>query len=54
MRSYRGICFTTPLTLLLIPGTPSITSSTITSTNMENIRVYLVITFPIYIDIVYK
>ena len=56
MHSCRGIYSTTAsFTLLLIPGTPGVTSSTTaTSTGMENIRVYLVITFSIPINIVYK
>ena len=55
MRNRKGIrSITTPPTLLLIPSTPSATSSTITPTSTENVRVYLVITISIYIDIVYK
>ena len=42
-------------TLLLIPSTPSTAFSTTTTlTSTESIRVYLVITVSIYINIVYK
>ena len=44
----------TPFTLLLIPGTPSTTFSTITSTSTENIGVYLAITVFTHVNIVYK
>ena len=55
MHSYRGIySTTTPFTLLLIPSTPSTTSSTITPTSIENTRVYLAITISIRVNIVYK
>jgi hypothetical protein len=56
MRSYRGIrSVATPPTLLLIPSTPNTTSSTtITPTSIENIRVYLVIAISARINIVYK
>ena len=56
MRSYKGTySVTTPPTLLLIPSTPSISSSTTTTpTSTENIRVYLVITVSIRVNIVYK
>ena len=55
MRSRKGIYFTTPPTLLLIPGTPSATfSTTTTPTNIENIGVYSAITIFTYINIVYK
>jgi len=44
MRSRKGTrSITAPPTLLLIPSTPSATSSTTTPTSTENIRVYLVI-----------
>ena len=55
MRSHKGThSVAAPSTLLLIPSTPSTTSSTITPTSTENIRVYLVIAVSIYINIVYK
>jgi hypothetical protein len=56
MRSYKGTrSIATPPTLLLIPSTPSATSSTtITPTGMENVRVYLVIAVSAYINIVCK
>ena len=56
MRSYRGTrSATTPFTLLLIPSTPSTTSSaTTTPTKMENVGVYLVITISVRVNIVYK
>ena len=55
MRSYKGTySVTTPPTLLLIPSIPSTTSSTITPTSTENIRVYLVIAISIRVNIVYK
>ena len=56
MYSCKGIrSIATPSTLLLIPSTPNTTSSTtITPTSMENIRVYLVIAISIYVNIVYK
>jgi len=55
MHSRRGTCSTAaPPTLLLIPSTPSATSSTITPASIENVRVYLAITISIYINIVYK
>ena len=44
----------TPPTLLLISSIPSTASSTITPTSTENIRVYLVITISIRVNIVYK
>ena len=54
MRSRRGTYFTTaPLTLLLIPGTPSTAfSTTITPTGTENVGVYSVIAISTYVDIV--
>jgi hypothetical protein len=55
IRSYKGIRLVAAPTLLLIPSTPNTASSTtITPTNMENIRVYLVITVSIRVNIVYK
>jgi hypothetical protein len=56
MCSYRGIySAATSFTLLLIPGTLSITlSTTAAPANIKNIRVYLAITIFIYINIVYK
>ena len=55
MRSYKGTrSITTPPTLLLIPSTPSTTSSTITPTSTENVRVYLVITISTRVNIVCK
>jgi hypothetical protein len=56
MRSRRGTrSAAAPSTLLLIPSTPSATSSaTITSAKTENVRVYLVIAVSVYINIVYK
>jgi hypothetical protein len=55
MHSYRGTRSTAaPLTLLLIPSTPSTASSTITPTSTENVRVYLVIAVSIRVNIVYK
>jgi len=55
MHSRKGThSVATPSTLLLIPSTPSAASSTITPTSTENIRVYLAITIPIYVNIVYK
>ena len=55
MRSRKGTrSIAAPPTLLLIPSIPSTTSSTITPTSTENIRVYLAITISVYINIVYK
>ena len=55
MRSYKGThSVATPPTLSLIPSTPSATSSTIASTSIENIRVYLVIAVSVRVNIVYK
>ena len=56
MRSRRGTrSVATPSTLLLIPSTPSVSSSTTTTpTSTENIRVYLVIAISARINIVYK
>jgi hypothetical protein len=56
MRSRRGIrSVAAPPTLLLIPSTPSIGSSTTTTpTSTENIRVYLAIAISIHVNIVYK
>ena len=55
MHSYRGTCSAAaPPTLLLIPNTPSTTSSTITSASIENIRVYLAIAISARVNIVYK
>ena len=55
MRSYRGICFATPFTLLLIPGTPGAAfSTTTTPASMENVKVYSAIAISIRVDIVYK
>jgi len=56
MRSYRGIHSTAaPPTLLLIPSTPSATSSTITApTSTENVRVYSAIAVSVRVNIVYK
>ena len=56
MRNHKGIrSIATPPTLLLIPSTPNTTSSTtITPTSTENIRVYLAIAISIYVNIVYK
>ena len=56
MRSRKGTySIATPPTLLLIPSTPNTTSSTtITPTSTENVRVYLAITISIHINIVYK
>ena len=55
MYSRRGIRFTIPPTLLLIPGTPGTTfSTTATPTNIENIGVYLAITISTRVNIVYK
>jgi hypothetical protein len=55
MYSRRGTRSTaTPLTLLLIPSTPSAASSTITPTSTENVRVYLVITVSTRVNIVCK
>jgi len=56
MRSHRGTYSTTaPPILLLIPSTPSTTSSTATApTSIENVKVYLAIAISIHVDIVYK
>jgi hypothetical protein len=55
MYSYKGTCsIAAPPTLLLIPSTPSTTSSTITPASTENIRVYLVIAISARVNIVYK
>ena len=56
MRSYKGIrSIATPPTLLLIPSTPNTASSTtVTPTSIENVRVYLAIAISIYVNIVYK
>jgi len=56
MRSHRGTrSAAAPLTLLLIPGMPSTTSSaTAAPASTENIRVYLAIAVSAHIDIVYK
>ena len=56
MRSRKGTrSAATPPTLLLIPSTPNTASSTtITPTSTENVRVYLAITISIYVNIVYK
>ena len=55
MRSCKGTrSIATPFTLLLVPNIPSTTSSTITPTSIENIRVYLVIAISIRINIVCK
>ena len=55
MRSRKGTrSVATPSTLLLIPSTPSTTSSTITPTSTENVRVYLVIAISARVNIVYK
>ena len=54
MRSHKGTrSIATPSTLLLIPSIPSTTSSTtITPTSTENIRVYLAIAISIRVNIV--
>jgi len=56
MRSYKGIrSIAAPPTLLLIPNTPSTTSSTVaTPTSIENIKVYLAIAVSACVNIVYK
>ena len=56
MRSRRSTHSTAiPPTLLLIPSTPSTTSSTATApTSIENVKVYLAIAISIHVDIVYK
>jgi len=56
MRSRKGTySIAVPPTLLVIPSTPSTTSSTtITPTSTGNVRVYLVITISIRVNIVYK
>ena len=55
MRSRKGTrSIATPPTLLLIPSTPSTTSSTITPTSIENARVYLAIAVSIRLNIFYK
>jgi len=56
MRSYKSIHFTTtPPTFLLILSTPSTISSTITTPiSTENVKIYLVITVSIRVNIVYK
>ena len=56
MRSCRGTYFTaTPFTLLLIPSTPGAASSTTaTSTSIENVRVYLAIAFSTPVNMVCK
>ena len=55
MYSYKGICSATPFTLLLISSTPStVFSTTATPASIENIRVYLVITVFIHVNIAYK
>jgi hypothetical protein len=55
MRSRKGTRFiTAPPTLLLIPSTPSATSSTITPASTENIRAYLAITISVRVNIVRK
>jgi len=55
MRSRKGTCsIAAPPTLLLIPSTPSTTSSTIAPTSTENVGVYLVIAVSARINIVYK
>ena len=56
MRSCKGIHSTAaPPTLLLIPNTPSTTSSTVaTPTSIENIKVYLAIAVSACVNIVYK
>ena len=54
MRSRRGTrSAATPPTLLLIPSTPSATSSTTTApAGMENVGVYLVIAISVRVNIV--
>jgi len=56
MRSRKGIRSTaTPPTFLLILSTPSAALGIITtSTNTENVKVYLAITVFIHVNIVYK
>ena len=55
MRSCKGThSIAAPFTFLLIPSIPSTASSTITPTNIENVRVYLVIAISIRVNIVYK
>jgi len=55
MRSYKGIRSIAAPTLLLIPSIPNTASSTtITPTNTENVRVYLVIAVSIRVNIVRK
>ena len=55
MRSRKGIHSIAAPTLLLIPSTPNATSSTtITPTNTENVRVYLAIAISARVNIVYK
>jgi hypothetical protein len=45
---------TTPLSLFLIASTLGTTIAATTSISIESIRVYLVITISVYINIVYK
>ena len=56
MRSRKGTySAATPFTLLLIPSTPSATSSTATApASMENVKVYSAIAISTHINIVYK
>ena len=54
-RSRKGIRFTAPFTLLLIPNTPSTAfSTTITPASVKNIKVYLVIAISTRVNIVCK
>ena len=55
MYSCRGICSAAFFTFLLIPSTPGAAfSTTATPAGIENIRVYLVITISIRVNIVCK
>ena len=54
MHSCKGICSAiASFTLLLIPGTPSVTFGTaVTPTGMENVGVYSAIAVSVRVDIV--
>jgi len=55
MRGRRGTYFAAaPLTLLLIASTLGIAITATTFASTESIRVYLVITVSVYVNIVYK
>ena len=55
MRGYRGTCSATaPLTLLLITSMLGAAITTAAFVSTESVRVYLVITVSVRINIVYK